>query len=42
VNAINSVMTLIGVQRHAEMLQRALSMFDSEFNRIASGELSRV
>ena len=42
VNAINSVMTLIGVQRHAEMLQRALSMFDSEFNRIAAGELSRV
>ena len=42
VNAITSVMTLIGVQRHAEMLQRALSMFDSEFNRIAASELPRV
>lgn len=42
VNAIQSVMTLIGVQRHAEMLQRALSMFHSEFNRIAAAELPRV
>ncbi|MBZ5547712.1 MAG: flagellar basal-body rod protein FlgF [Acidobacteriia bacterium] len=42
VNAIQSVMTLIGVQRHAEMLQRALSLFDSEFNRIATSELPRV
>jgi flagellar basal-body rod protein FlgF len=42
VNAITSVMNLIGVQRHAEMLQRALSMFDSEFNRIATSELPRV
>jgi len=42
VNSITSVMTLIGVQRHAEMLQRALSMFDNEFNRIATSELSRV
>jgi len=42
VNSITSVMTLIGVQRHAEMLQRALSMFDSEFNRIATSELPRV
>ena len=28
VNSINSVVTLIGVQRQAEMLQRAMSMFD--------------
>ncbi|HYU46624.1 MAG TPA: flagellar basal body rod C-terminal domain-containing protein, partial [Terriglobales bacterium] len=42
VNAITSVMTLIGVQRHAEMLQRALSLFDSEFNRIAASEIPRV
>ena len=42
VNAITSVMNLIGVQRHAEMLQRALSLFDSEFNRIATSELPRV
>jgi flagellar basal-body rod protein FlgF/flagellar basal-body rod protein FlgG len=42
VNAITSVMTLIAVQRHAEMLQRALSLFDSEFNRIAASEIPRV
>ncbi len=42
VNAINSVMTLIGVQRQAEMLQRALSLFDTEFNRIAATDLAKV
>ena len=42
VNAIASVMTLLGVQRHAEMLQRALLTFDSEFNRIAARDLPRV
>ena len=42
VNSISSVVTLIGVQRQAEMLQRALSMFDSEFNRIASADLAKV
>jgi flagellar basal-body rod protein FlgF/flagellar basal-body rod protein FlgG len=42
VNAIRAVMTLIGVQREAEMLQRALSLFHSEFNRIASNDLPRV
>jgi hypothetical protein len=33
---------LIAVQRHAEMLQRALSVFHSEFNRIAATELPRI
>ena len=42
VNAIHAVMTLIGVQREAEMMQRALSLFHSEFNRIASNDLPRV
>ena len=42
VNAIRAVMTLIVVQREAEMLQRALSLFHSEFNRIASNDLPRV
>jgi flagellar basal-body rod protein FlgF len=42
VNSISSVVTLIGVQRQAEMLQRALSMFDSEFNRIATSDLAKV
>jgi hypothetical protein len=30
------------VQRHAEMLQRALSSFYSDFNRMATDELPRV
>ena len=42
VNAIRAVMTLIGVQRQAKMLQRALSLFHTEFNRIASNDLPRV
>jgi flagellar basal-body rod protein FlgF len=42
VNAISAVMTLIGVQREAEMMQRALSMFHTEFNRIAANDLPRV
>lgn len=42
VNSINSVVTLIGVQRQAEMLQRAMSLFDTELNQIASTQLSKV
>ena len=42
VNAVAAATGLIAVQRHAEMLQRALSLFHSEFNRIAAGELPRV
>lgn len=42
VNSIASVVTLIGVQREAEMLQRALSLFDTEFNRIATSDLAKV
>jgi flagellar basal-body rod protein FlgF len=42
VNSINSVVTLIGVQRQAEMLQRAMSLFDTEFNRIAASDLAKV
>jgi flagellar basal-body rod protein FlgF len=42
VNSITSVVTLIGVQRQAEMLQRAMSLFDTEFNRIASTDLAKV
>jgi flagellar basal-body rod protein FlgF/flagellar basal-body rod protein FlgG len=41
-NPIAAVVSMITVQREAEMLQRALSTFHSEFNRIASTELSRV
>ena len=42
VNSIGSVVTLIGVQRQAEMLQRAMSLFDTEFNRIATSDLGKV
>jgi flagellar basal-body rod protein FlgF len=42
VNSITSVVTLIGVQRQAEMLQRAMSLFDSELNRTATSELAKV
>lgn len=42
VNAINSMATLIGVQREAEMMGRALTLFDTEFNRIAASELGKV
>jgi hypothetical protein len=36
------VVTLIAVQREAEMLQRAMSLFDTEFNRIAASDLAKV
>ena len=42
VNAIGAVMTLIAVQREAEMMQRALSLFHTEFNRIAANDLPHV
>jgi flagellar basal-body rod protein FlgF len=42
VNSISSVVTLIGVQRQAEMMQRTLSLFDTEFNHIASTDLAKV
>ncbi len=42
VNSVSSVVALIGVQRQAEMMQRALSLFDSEFNRIATTDLAKV
>ena len=42
VNPISSVVTLIGVQREAEMLQRCMSLFDTEFNRIAASDLAKV
>jgi len=42
VNSISSVVTLIGVERQAEMLQRAMSLFDTEFNHIAATDLAKV
>jgi flagellar basal-body rod protein FlgF len=42
VNGVSAVVTLIGIQRQAEMLQRAMSLFDNEFNRIATNDLAKV
>jgi len=42
VNPIGSVVDLITVQRSAELMQRALSMFHSDLNRIATEDLPRV
>ena len=42
VNPVSSAVELVTVQRYAEMMQRALSMFHSELNRIATDELPRV
>jgi flagellar basal-body rod protein FlgF len=42
VNSVSSVVTLIAVQREAEMLQRAMSLFDTEFNHIAASDLAKV
>jgi len=42
VNAVGSAVELVSVQRYAEMMQRALRMFDSEMNRIAADELPKI
>ncbi len=42
VNAVAASISLIAAQRQAEMLQRVLSTFYSEFNRIAATDLPRV
>lgn len=42
VSAMQAVVDLITVERHAEMLERALGAFDSEFNRSAAEDLPRV
>ncbi|HUA16197.1 MAG TPA: flagellar basal-body rod protein FlgF [Verrucomicrobiae bacterium] len=42
VSPVESVVQLITVQRNAEMMQRALSVFDSQFNQTAVQDLPRV
>jgi flagellar basal-body rod protein FlgF len=42
VNPIASAVELIVVQRNFQMMQRALSTFDTQFNRTAAEELPRV
>jgi flagellar basal-body rod protein FlgF/flagellar basal-body rod protein FlgG len=42
VNAISAAVGLVSLQRHADLLQQALSAFHSNFNRIAAQDLSRI
>lgn len=42
VSSVESVVQLITVQRNAEMMQRALSLFDTQFNQTAVQDLPRV
>ncbi|MGE5111455.1 MAG: flagellar hook-basal body protein [Acidobacteriaceae bacterium] len=42
VQALSAAVSLIGLQRHSESLQRALSLFHNEFNRIAAQDLPRI
>jgi flagellar basal-body rod protein FlgF len=42
VNPVSGVVSLIAVQREAEMLQRALGMYYTEFDHIAATDLARV
>lgn len=42
VNPVMGMVNLISVQRHADMMQRALSTYYNEFNRVATSDLPRV
>ncbi len=42
VNPVNSIVELITAQRSAEMMQRALSMYNAEMDKTASQDLSKV
>jgi flagellar basal-body rod protein FlgF/flagellar basal-body rod protein FlgG len=42
VNPVLGMVNLISVQRHAEMMQRALSAYYNEFDRVATNDLPRV
>lgn len=42
VNSISSAVELITVQRYAELIQRALSMFHTDLNQVAAQDLPRV
>src|SRR5271155_3139453 len=41
-NPVQSAVALINLQRNAEMMQRALSIFNTDFNQTAVQELARV
>jgi flagellar basal-body rod protein FlgF len=42
VSAVEAAVGLIALQRHAEMLQRAMAVFHSEFNKAAVEDLPRI
>jgi flagellar basal-body rod protein FlgF len=42
VNAVGSAVQLVTVQRYAELMQRALYLFHSDMNQIASQDLPRI
>jgi flagellar basal-body rod protein FlgF/flagellar basal-body rod protein FlgG len=42
INPVESAVSLIEIQRNAEMMQRALTTFHDEFNKIAAQDLPRV
>jgi len=42
VNAVSAMIQLVEAQRNAEMMQRALSMFNSEIDKTASQDLPKV
>jgi flagellar basal-body rod protein FlgF/flagellar basal-body rod protein FlgG len=42
VNPVLGMVNLISVQRHADMMQRALSTYYNEFNRVATSDLPKV
>lgn len=42
VNGISAAVDLVNLQRHADLLQQALTAFHSNFNRIAAQDLSRI
>jgi flagellar basal-body rod protein FlgF/flagellar basal-body rod protein FlgG len=42
VSPVEAVVQLIAIQRSAEMMQRALTLFDSQFNQTAVQDLPRV
>ncbi len=41
-NGISAAVGLVALQRHADLLQQALTAFHSNFNRIAAQDLSRI
>jgi flagellar basal-body rod protein FlgF len=42
VSPVEGVVQLITIQRNAEMMQRALTLFDTQFNQTAAQDLARV